>query len=149
MNGVVSWSVCQVFSKRTGRIQDEVQDRGIGTMLPTYARRWFVDGKKSEKECPLFPGYLLFESTKNWGQVSSIEGVIRVLGYAQPIRDDEAWRLTIGHAAGEHNALEAPPSAAGEPSDRRRRRKPRRSKRAKSRPGTIVRAKIREGRARA
>ena len=129
------WSVAQVFSNRSHRIRRDVEALGYGTFQPTYAKVWLSDGKRSAKERPLLPGYVLFQTEPDgWGAVGSTEGVIRVLaadGLAHRVGDREMHQLMLDHATGRWNEIEG---LSGEkPRGGRRVRRPRPSRRAKRR----------------
>lgn len=123
------WSVAQIFSKRIHLIRDEIEKGDRGVLIPTFGRRRYVDGKENSKTCPLFPGYVFFQSTKEWGDISKIEGVIRVLGNGQRLRDMEAYRLAVDDAMHAHADLQGAPLEKVSSEPQRKYRRPRRSKR--------------------
>lgn len=125
------WAVAQVFSKRARSIRADIEAQHRATRQPTYAKVWYVDGKRSSKERELLPGYLFFQtSPDDWGDVGAIEGVIRVLsngGVASRVSDREANQIFLNAAMGAYDQVEQ-----GEPARRKRRRRPRPSKRARA-----------------
>ena len=128
---VPRWGVVQIMSKRARWIQRDIAAHERDTFQPTFKRRWFVDGKESEKQCALMPGYMFFELNQDgWGPVAEVEGVLRVLGGAMPVGEQEFNRLWLGSKMGEWNDIEASISVPSE--RRRRRRRPRPSKRARA-----------------
>lgn len=121
------WGVARVFSKRAHRISQELADLSVGTFQPTYVRRWYVDGKLSAKERPLLPGYMLVHVGEDWGELRDVEGVYGVLanaGRASRVTEQEMARLTLGHASGAWNEIQAVPAERKRYSRRRRRPKP-------------------------
>jgi hypothetical protein len=144
MSDIVHLSVAQVFSKRAGLIQRDIEAMGLGVAKPIFVKRRIIDGEKRVKEYPLMPGYLFFETTADWGDISNVEGVIRVLSNGQRLTDTERWRLTLSPMMGDYDSLEtsyAPPNVVEEAVSSSR-RKPRRSNKIK-RPGPLLRAKMR------
>jgi transcription antitermination factor NusG len=128
------WAVCQAISSRVHRVRPEVEKTNHGTFLPTFARVWASDGKLSQRERALFPGYLFFRTGRDsWGAVRQVDGVYRVLsncGKASRVTDAEMVRLVVGHATGEFNEIDL--SGLERPKARRRKRtRSRPSKRAR------------------
>lgn len=128
------WAVCQIFSNRANRIRTEVERTNHGTFVPTYARIWHTDGKRSSRERELFPGYLFFLTEgDDWGPVGEVDGVCRVIanaGKISTVPEKEIIRLVVGHATGEWNEIEHQPKSDKRYS--RRRRRPRPGKRLRS-----------------
>lgn len=127
--GTIRWSVAQIWSKRAHRVRKDVQELGHGLCVPTYWRKWFTDGKISERERELFPGYLIFQTPPDgWNGVACTEGVIRVLrsveGIASPIKPSEMYHLFVGSKTGAFNEVDIAPVNERKPRVRRRRPRP-------------------------
>lgn len=141
------WAACQTAPGREHLIRADIEEAGRGAFLPTIARTWVRDGKLCATEAPAVAGYVFFrvnrslapfggdgnQWSEDWGEVSNIEGVQRVLtndGLAMRVSPADMARMVLGHATGAHNRIEAYPS-----SDRRTRAK----KSRKPRPGKRLR----------
>jgi hypothetical protein len=127
-----NWAVAEVFTQRLHRVVQGVN----GAFVPTYAKVWNSAGKKSSRELPLLYGYVLFPTDgEDWAGVKDVDGVYRVLaanGRAQRVTNGEIVRLTLDHAMGAHNRIEAPPEERKRYSRRRRRPRPGKRVRAAS-----------------
>lgn len=129
------WAACQTMPGREHLIRADIEDAGRGAFLPTLARTWVRDGKICATEAPAVAGYVFFRTTPDdWGQVSNIEGVQRVLvndGIAMRVSHGDMARMVLGHATGVHNRIEAWPT--GERRQRNKNsRKPRPGKRLRN-----------------
>jgi hypothetical protein len=138
------WAVAQTVSKMEHIVRREIEKTNHGAFLPTYARHWNVDGRAYAKECALFTGYVFFMTeAEDWAGIPDIHGVYRVPanpnGSAQRVQASEMKRIVLGHAAGDHDKLEPArftkyynPQRSEQ--QRRKYRRPRRSKRARAIP---------------
>lgn len=128
------WGACQTMPGHEHLIRADIEEAGRGAFLPTLARTWIREGKLCATEAPAVAGYVFFRTTlDDWGQVSSIEGVQRVLvndGIPMRVSPTDMARMVLGHATGAHNRIEAVIN-----SDRKSRRKNSR----KPRPGNRIR----------
>jgi transcription antitermination factor NusG len=133
------WAACQAMPGLEHRIRADIEESGRGAFLATLARTWVRDGKLCATEAPAVPGYVFFRATdEDWGAVSSIEGVQRVLvndGLAMRVNHTDMARMVIGHATGEHNRLEA--RIARAKAERKKSRKPRPGNRIRQRKNTV------------
>lgn len=128
------WAACQTMPGTEHLIRADIEESNRGAFVPTLARTWMRDGKLCATETPSLPGYVFFRATPDdWGAVSSIEGVQRVLvndGLPMRVSSADMARMVLGHATGAHNRIEAVIN-----SDRKSRRKNSR----KPRPGNRIR----------
>lgn len=133
------WAVAQTVSKMEHVVRRDIEKTDRGAFLPTYAKRWQVDGREYAKEYPLFTGYVFFMTTgDDWAGIPDIHGVYRVL--KSQVLPDEMRRLEIDHATGEHDKTgEArftryyrPPVRAANGQFKRKRRRPRPGKRLRN-----------------
>lgn len=132
------WAACQTMPGREHLIRADIEEGGRGAFLPTLARTWVRDGKLCATETPAVAGYVFFRTTPDdWGRVSNIEGVQRVLvndGIAMRVSNDDMVRMVLGHATGAHNCIGAVVSTARK---RGSSRKPRPGKRIRERSSTV------------
>lgn len=111
------WAACRTVPGREHIVRAEIEKTERGAFLPTFARSWISDGKISARESVLMPGYVFFKTdAQGWGGVSAIDGVHDVLSYstaddrhlAKRVSDQDMLRLTLGHATGDYNRIDAP-----------------------------------------
>lgn len=115
----MTWSAVQVHSKKVHLIQRDIQQTNRGTLVPTYAMVRYVDGKRSSRERQTFPGYMFVELDGEGPSLRDIDGVYGVLGAVRP---DEMHRVSLDHATGAWNEIDAAPAKERR---RHRRRRPR------------------------
>lgn len=125
------WAVAQTVSKMEHVVRRDIEKTDRGAFVPTCVRFWKVDGREYAKERPVLGGYVFFLTDgDDWAGIPDIHGVYRVL--TSRVMDAEMARLTISHAAGEHNETMPPRYTKyyrSESTRRKNSRKPRRSKR--------------------
>jgi transcription antitermination factor NusG len=130
------WAVCRAFSNRVHIVRRDIEKTEHGTFLPTFAKVWVSDGKLSCRTRALMPGYLFFVTEPDrWGEVANVDGVFGVLannGRAGRVTDAEMHRLVMGHVLGDHADVNLD-GLQVEAQPRRRHRRPRPSKRARTR----------------
>ncbi|WP_441235643.1 transcription termination/antitermination protein NusG [Bradyrhizobium sp. 930_D9_N1_4] len=140
------WTVAQTVSRMEHVVRRDLEKADHGAFVPTYARRWSVDGRSYAKECALFTGYVFFMTDGDgWAGIPDIYGVYRVPanpdGKPHRVKPAEMLPIVLGHAAGDHDKQEParftryynPQRAERQRRDPVRRR-PRRSKRARANP---------------
>lgn len=124
------WAVCSTHPQSEPIARREIEDIGIGTFLPSFARYFYKGKEMRERRKPLLPGYVfvcLNEGDDAWGAIGALDGVSRVLTNAgKPVRilASEVAELMIAHATGRHNVTDAPRNSSGRYSKRRRRPRP-------------------------
>ena|SRR5579872_5765991 len=122
------WAACQILSHRGHLVRSDIEKADHGTLLPTFVRVWVKNGARYEKQFPLFPGYLLFQTEPDkWGEVTGVHGVLKVLancGNASRITEQEISRILVDDFTGIHNRTDAPKETRGRYSRRRRRPRP-------------------------
>lgn len=145
------WAVARVFSKRVQRIRAEAEEMDCGVSIPIYKRVRYVAGQPKKTDRQLLPGYLFVRVTPDdRARIVDLDGVYSLLQAGVRGAERLAAEMALMERRameGEFNDVEASPSKPQ--ASEHRRRRPRRSKRAKSRPGPIVRAKMRMERERA
>jgi transcription antitermination factor NusG len=134
------WAACQTMPGLEHTIRAGIEESGRGAFLPTLARTWVRDGKLCATESPSVPGYVFFRATdEDWGVVSNIEGVQKVLvnnGFPMIVSTADMTRMVLGHATGAHNRLEA--RVARDRAERKKSRKPRPGNRIRMRKNTVT-----------
>jgi transcription antitermination factor NusG len=137
------WTVAQTVSKMEHLVRRDIEKANHGAFVPTYARRWSVDGRSYAKECALFTGYVFFMTeADDWAGIPDIHGVYRVPanpnGRAHRVTEAEMALVVFDHAAGKHDWQGAArftryynPQRSEQQRRNPIRRRPRRSKRAR------------------
>lgn len=135
----------QVNAERKARDAIEAQDRG--TFIPTFAKIYYLNGRKKEFERPILSRYILValegrDDDDGLSAVMNAEGVQGVfctyhldhkgLPVARAIRvpDKEVERLMMLHVTGALNSIQHRNAAGRFAKPRRRRCRPRKGKKA-------------------
>jgi transcription antitermination factor NusG len=83
------WALATTQSNCEARVIDRLKWLGIVSYAPTYRRIHFRQGRRFERSCQLFPGYLFVRVMGAWRSLLTTHGIHTVLGGANPSRVPE------------------------------------------------------------
>ena len=79
-----NWFVIQSKPGQLFKAQFELEQQGFETYLPLLKTEQIKQGKRTEIEAPLFPGYLFIYLSKeesNWRPIRSTRGVAKLISF--------------------------------------------------------------------
>jgi transcriptional antiterminator RfaH len=79
-----NWFVIQSKPGQLFKAQVELEQQGFETYLPLFKTEQIKQGKRTEIETPLFPGYLFIYLSKeesNWRPIRSTRGVAKLISF--------------------------------------------------------------------
>lgn len=108
------WIACYCDVGAERKVRDEVQLRERGAFIPTFVKVFLQGGRRRSYERSLLNRYVFValhdERDDIWGGFNDIDGVHRVIansGRASHVTDGEMVRITLPHASGEYNVVQA------------------------------------------
>lgn len=133
------WACCYTDPGSERNARDGIEKLDRGTLLPTFAKIYYSDGRRKAFERPILNRYILValhaKDDPAWSEINHVEGVHSVLqneGIPSRVSDREIINLTLAHAMGACNAVQARAANGQFTKPRRRRARPRAGKKARS-----------------
>jgi len=132
---MIYWAACYTKPLAERDAQRAIEDMGFGTFIPSYRKASWYRGELRSRYYPLMPGYVLVSLTEgddSWNSINAApDAFCRVLinvGQPRRISEREIISLTLSHARGDYNVIQARTPNGQFSRQKRRRRRPRHGK---------------------